>query len=390
MKDSNIYVKALVNLVLYILVLALLVVLLPKAIAFFMPFVIGLIVSAIANPPVKFFEEKVKVKRKATSAIFIILVIALIIFAGYGIVVFLVNQLIGLVQSLPEKWPQWQRSLDGFGSGFNNLTKNLPADLREPINNIGQSVRESLAGFIAGLGSSDSTSSVISGISTGIGSVANVLVGIIMAVLSSYFFTTEHNALAGSIQMHMSEGAYSKINAAYRGLKNAIGGYFKAQFQIEVWVYVVTVIGLLIMRVDFAVVIALGIAILDLLPFFGAGLVMIPWSVLGFVNHDYFLAVGMLITWGVGQLVRQLIQPKIVGDNIGVAPLPTLFLLFIGYKLMGVFGMVIAVPVAMIFISLYDEGVFDTFICSAKILWSGISKFRKLPDKEEQEKKDNN
>ena len=388
MKKSTLYLKALTNVLIYIIVAVLVILLVPKLLVFFLPFVIGWIVSAIANPAVKFFEEKIKFKRKASSAFMIILILAIIIIAGYGIVVFLVDQCVGFIRSLPENWANWQGSIDNIGSNFNNLFKNLPAELREPLNNLGSFVTSSVGTFIKNLSSGETGSALIANISSGIGSIANILVGIIMAVLSAYFLTVEHNNLFAKMERHIPDKAFTKFMAAYKGLKDAVGGYFKAQFQIEIWVYVITVIGLLICRVDYAVIIALGIAILDFLPFFGAGLVMVPWAVIAFADEKYFLAIGMMVTWGVGQLVRQLIQPKIVGDKVGVAPLPTLVLLFLGYKFWSVFGMVVAVPIAMIFISLYQEGVFDNFFRSIRILRDGLASFIELPKKEKEENKD--
>ena len=67
------------------------------------------------------------------------------------------------------------------------------------------------------------------------------------------------------------------------------------------------------------------------------------------------MAIGLLIIWGIGQLARQLIQPKIVGDSVGMPPLPTLFLLYIGYKLGGVVGMIVAVPIGLIALTMYQE-----------------------------------
>lgn len=388
MKKSTLYLKALTNVLIYIIAAVLVILLVPKLLVFFLPFVIGWIVSAIANPAVKFFEEKIKFKRKASSAFMIILILAIIIIAGYGIVVFLVNQCVGFIRSLPENWANWQGSIDNIGSNFNNLFKNLPAELREPLNNLGSFVTSSVGTFIKNLSSGEAGSALIANISSGIGSIANILVGIIMAVLSAYFLTVEHNNLFAKMERHIPDKAFSKFMAAYKGLKDAVGGYFKAQFQIEIWVYVITVIGLLICRVDYAVIIALGIAILDFLPFFGAGLVMVPWAVIAFADEKYFLAIGMVVTWGVGQLVRQLIQPKIVGDKVGVAPLPTLVLLFLGYKFWSVFGMVVAVPIAMIFISLYQEGVFDNFFRSIRIIRDGLSAFIELPKQEKEENKE--
>jgi len=384
-KKSTLYLKALANVLVYIIVAVLVICLVPKLLVFFLPFVIGWVVSAIANPAVKFFEEKIKFKRKASSAVMIVLILAIIILAGYGIIVFLADQCIGFVKSLPDNWANWQGALNTFGSNFNNLFKNLPAELREPLNNMGSFLTSSLGNFIKSLSSGEAGSALISNISSGIGSIANILVGIIMAVLSAYFLTVEHNNLFDKMERHIPDKAFTKFMAAYKGLKGAVGGYFKAQFQIEIWVYVITVIGLLICGVEYAFIIALGIAILDFLPFFGAGLIMVPWAVIAFTDEHYFLAIGMLITWGVGQLVRQLIQPKIVGDKVGVAPLPTLVLLFLGYKFWSVFGMVVAVPIAMIFISLYQEGVFDNFFDSIRILRDGLASFITLPEKEKEE-----
>ena len=380
MKKSTLYLKALVNILLYAIAAVLVVVFVPKLIVFFMPFVIGWIVSAIANPPIKFFEEKIKFKRKTSSAIFIVLILAVIILALYGIVVFLINEGIGLVSSIPDKWDGIQKSLDTFGDNVSKLTANLPSEFSKPFKNFGNFVMGSLSEFVSGLTAKENGTSLISSISEGIGSVANILIGIIMSVLSAYFFAVERNAVIEFFKRHMSKKVRTKVEAAVRGLKNAVGGYFKAQLWIELWVYVITVIGLIILRVDYSVLIGLGIAFLDFLPFFGAGLIMVPWAVVAFVNNDFWIGVGLLITWGVGQLVRQLIQPKIVGDQVGVAPLPTLILLFLGYKWKGVFGMVIALPIAMIFIALYEEHVFDTFTYSVKILWDGLSSFRRIKE----------
>ena len=74
---------------------------------------------------------------------------------------------------------------------------------------------------------------------------------------------------------------------------------------------------------------------MDFLPVFGAGAVMIPWALIKIFDKDYKLAIGILIIWGIGQLVRDIIQPKIVGDSVGISPIPTLFLLFLGYKFNG-------------------------------------------------------
>ena len=89
------------------------------------------------------------------------------------------------------------------------------------------------------------------------------------------------------------------------------------------------------------------------------------------------MAVGLMILWSVGQLLRQIIQPKIVGDSIGLAPLPTLFLIYIGWQFGGVVGMLIAVPLGVLLINLIQAGVFHNTRQSMEILLKDFSAFCK-------------
>ena len=105
---------------------------------------------------------------------------------------------------------------------------------------------------------------------------------------------------------------------------------------------------------------------------------LVPWAIIKIFTADYKMAIGLLIIWGGGQLARQLIQPKIVGDSMGVPPLPTLFLLYIGYKVAGVVGMILAVPLGLLLYTMYENGAFDTTRDSILVLMAGINRFRRL------------
>ncbi len=165
-------------------------------------------------------------------------------------------------------------------------------------------------------------------------------------------------------------------------LKQAVGGYFKAQFRIEVWMYVLLLVGLTVMKVRYGILIALLMAFLDFLPFFGTGIVLVPWAIVTVIGGNYLRAIGFLIIWGAGQLFRQLIQPKIMGESIGMEPIPTLFLLFIGYRIAGVGGMLIAVPLGIIVVNMNEAGFFDTPKYSVKILVRNINRFRQLSEED--------
>lgn len=373
MEKRHTYLKAMANVLLYLVDLVLLITVFPKLFVFFMPFIIGWIISAIANPLVRFFERKVKFKRKAGSVIVIVLVIALIITIGYWLVYFLVTQGTAFAMSLPEKWPEWQKELNEWGQTFNSYTKNLPADTRDSLNNIGSSLEDTLHNVISNAGTP-----AIETVSGYVKSVPAAIVSVVIGILSAYFFTVEHDNLSAALKKYAPKSLYEKLMVIYNAMIKGVGGYFKAQLKIEVWVYLIIVVGLMIIRVDYALIIALGIAFLDFLPVFGAGIIMIPWTAVFFFRGSYFEAIGMLVTWLVGQLVRQIIQPKYVSESMGLPALPTLILLYVGFMVDGMAGMIFAVPIGMIFYSLYEGGLFKSFTDSVKILWNGFETFRRL------------
>ena len=115
--------------------------------------------------------------------------------------------------------------------------------------------------------------------------------------------------------------------------------------------------------------------------------VMVPWAIIKFLSGDYMMAAGILIVWGISQLVRQFIQPKIMGDSMGMPPIPTLIFLYVGYKFGSVIGMILALPIALVIETMYKEGVFDTTQKSLQILATGINRFRKITEEDMQEVK---
>lgn len=367
------YNKALVNLAVAAVIFLAVAFLLPKVFVFFSPFVAGWIIALIAGPPVRFFEEKIKLKRKIGSAFVIIAVIAGVVLLIYFIGTQLVSQIMGLMGSLPEMWAAMEADLEEIGTRLDVLLSKIPGDTQVKLGDLADLLEGYIGEFLEGLGSPTITAA---------GNVAkslpSVFIGIIMALLSSYFFVAERQQLNEWFRKHSPKSVRKRYDMIRHSLVRSVGGYLKAQLKIEVWMYLLLLIGLGVLGVKYFALIALGIAFLDFLPFLGTGTVLIPWAIIRFLTADYKVMIGLLIIWGVGQLARQLIQPKIVGDSIGVPPLPTLFLLYIGYKVGGVVGMIIAVPLGLLLYSMYQEGAFDTTRDSLLILVSGINRFRRL------------
>ena len=367
------YCKAVVNIVVFIVAVLLVVFLLPRLLAFFAPFVVGLVIAWMAGPPVKFFEERMKIKRRAGSAFVIIAVIALIVLAIYGLGSILVKEGVGFAQSFPEMWEDVQKDLDEIAERMKNVYLSLPEAVRDRLDGSLTALENSAGDFLGKISNPTLTA---------VGNFAKylptLLIGVIMALLSAYFFVADRKNVNEWCTKHVPKVIQDRYELIRQSLVRAVGGYVKAQLKIEIWVYFVLVIGLWILKVRYVLLIAVGIAFLDFLPVFGTGTVMVPWAIIKIMGGDLKMGIGILITWGLGQLLRQIIQPKIVGDSIGLSPLPTLFLLYLGYQFGGVFGMIVAIPVGLILFSLYEGGGFDTTKDSVKLLVLGVNQFRRL------------
>ena len=367
------YSKALVNLAIAIVLFFAVIILLPKVLLFFLPFVIGWLISLIASPLVRFFEEKVKIKRKAGSAFVIIVIIGLVVLLLYFIISQLAEQVVGLLEALPDMWAGMEKDLENIGQTLSALMEKLPGEPRLKVEDLVEQIEIVLGEFVGKIGSP-----TIAAAGNFAKQLPSFFIGMIMALLSAYLFVAERGQINEWFRTHTPASVQMRYRTIQSSLVHSVGGYFKAQLKIEIWMYLLLLIGLGLLRVNYFALIALGIAFLDFLPFLGTGTVLIPWAIIQILTTDYKMAVWLLIIWGGGQLARQLIQPKIVGDSMGVPALPTLFLLFIGYKVSGVIGMIVAVPVGLLLYSLYQEGAFETTKNSVMILTAGINRFRRL------------
>ena len=377
MKSSIKYLKIITNYLLLVLGMFLLFYVIPRLIVFFMPFVIAAIIAFIANPLVRFLEKKIKIKRKAGTAIVIILAIALVVFVIYLLISVIITEVSGLAESLPDIWKSVNSTFKGISDSYAIYLKKLPLGVRDWFDSVGVGISESLSVWVSGLG--EKTAAAASEL---LKNIPLTIVSIIMAILASYLFVAEKDYVAKIYNKVTNDAIKSRWEIVKATLKTAVGGYFKAQFKIEAFVYAVLFIGLLILRIRYAFLIALLIAILDLLPFFGAGVVMWPWALIVALQNNYELAIGLMIVWAIGQVVRQLIQPKMVGDSVGSEPIPTLVFLYIGFRLGGALGLIIAVPVGMILINLYKAGLFSNLIYSTKLLVKEITRLRIFTDEE--------
>lgn len=223
------YCKALVNLAVAALLLLCVVFILPRAIVFLSPFVVGWIIALLAGPPVRFFEEKIKLKRKIGSAFVIIVVIAAVVLMLYFVGTLLFEQLAGLITSLPEMLEEVEADLTDIGVRLNVLLEKLPGDFQLNFNNDALQIESYLGDFLEKVGSPTITAA---------GNLAKqlptVFIAVIMSLLSAYFFVAERNQVNEWFRKHMPDSVQMRYQMVRHSLKKSVGGYLKAQLKIEI------------------------------------------------------------------------------------------------------------------------------------------------------------
>ncbi len=342
-----------------------------KLMIFFMPFVIGWVIAAIAAPLVNLLEQKLKIVRKLGSALIIIAVLAGIVFLVYLLASTLRKEVQTLIWDMPSMYQDLEAGFQEIGEGMQGLHKRLPKGIGEAFSGLLSNL-DKQAGSIVG----NISTPTVTAAGKFAKKIPSILVAIIVTFISAYFFIADRDEVLHFAKRITPEPIVRRMTMISDNLKYAVGGYFKAQFKIMAVVFLLLSAGFLIMGLNFTFLIAILIAFLDFLPFFGTGTALLPWAIYKFLVGNYKMAAGLLVLYGVTQLVRQLIQPKLVGDSIGMNPLLTLVFLYIGYKAGGIFGMIFAVPAGLIVINLYKAGAFDYILDDMRILAEGVLSLR--------------
>ena len=372
MKEKDIYKRILVNFLITIIGVALVVLFLGDVLHFFLPFVIGFIIAAIANPMVRFLEKKLKMKRKYGTVVIIVFVLGAVIGVLYLIVYILWNELFDLIGDIPTLLGKAQGLINELSEKLNGLYEKLPEDMQITISSVSNSLEGWLESAVTNFKMPD-----ISKAGNYVGSIVEGILIAIITILAAYFFIADRDKLVELVKKVTPETAQEYYKLVMSNIKSAVGGYFKAQFKIMLIIIVILFIGFEALGVNYSFLLALLTAFLDLLPVLGTGTIIGPWVVVDIITGKYIEAVVLTVLYLICQFTKQMLQPKMVGDSIGMNPLATLLFMFVGYRFGGILGMIIGIPVGMILVNFYRMGIFDRLIRGFKIIANSINEYRK-------------
>ncbi|WP_099466824.1 sporulation integral membrane protein YtvI [Konateibacter massiliensis] len=313
-----------------------------------MPFVIGMIVAMAFRGLIDMLSKKTNIKRGMVSVFVLI--------AFYGLVGFLISmvgvKIFNFISTIFIGLPAlYQDTLlpafEVLTVGITNRFPSAQTYVNEFVSNIDQSIFE----FI-----STTSSAVVSAV-TGLASqIPTLLIKLIFTIVSSFFFTVDYYKIGEFILSQFNQDRQEVLIKLKNNIIGSLGKFIKAYAAIISITFLELSTGFWIMGIPTPYLFGGLVAIIDIMPILGTGAVLIPWAIIGFIMGNTKIGAGMLILYIVITVVRQILEPKIVGQQIGLHPIVTLILMYVGAQLMGILGLFALPIIATILVQLDKEG----------------------------------
>lgn len=321
------------------------------ALGWILPFVIGFFVALMLKPLIRFLSEKVRIPRKLAAVIlallFYAIVIVLLSFIGVKIIYILRDGF----ASLPAIYAQYIEPL--LNSSFERiqvLTAKLDPNTAQIIQTILASLSNSAGSVVSGI-----SSQVITALTSALTSLPSFLLAALLSVISSIFFAMDFSKITGYLMKMLPEKMQSNVTKLEKLGANIGQKYIKSYAILISVSFLELTIGLLIFGVENAIAVAALIAFIDLLPILGTGAVLIPWILIELLKGNITLGTELAILYVIIIIVRNILEPKIVGYQIGVHPLAMLISMYVGLQIFGFVG-IFALPIIVV----VSKGFYDS------------------------------
>ena len=316
----------------------------------FMPFIVALLIVLVTNPLVNFCERKLKIPRKIGGPIIVILAIGLIVLLFYFLITVvlseatdLVKDVSSLLKSLPEKWEKIIASYEGFLDRIG-----LPAALRNAFD-----FNKLVSNMTSSLSEKLDVQNIVSGI---VSNASSFLFGFFIMVVATVLLSADYVRIRAFVMRQLSPRHQKTMLNIKSFMKTTVWSYTKTYALIFAFYFVAMFVLFIVLKVEHAALLSFIIALVDLLPVLGLGIVFIPWSIISIIGGDVWFGIALIVAYVVLTFVRNLIEPKLIGKQVGIHPVVALLALYLGLELFGVIG-VFVLPMAVILLkSEHDAG----------------------------------
>lgn len=321
---------------------------LPVILKLFLPFILAFIIASPCQRILNFLHKKLKINRGISSAFIITLLVAFVSWILFILFSQLFAQIKSFIDVLPETVEMVKNTFNELSEKYKEIYMSFSPRFREFFDGFNVQLSDSLKSAAAPL-----TGSIFNIARRFAVSLPDIVVFFFVFLLSTFFITKDY----ALIRRFFRENCPKKLQKYFHSFKtmafSAFLTYLKAQLILMTITFTVVSIALWVIGVDYPFVMGIIIGFVDALPFFGTAIIIIPWAIMAFLNENYFLAGGLLVTQVIAFVTRQLLEPKIISSQIGIHPLITLMSMYIGLNLFGIGGIIIGPIVALFIVNAY-------------------------------------
>lgn len=306
---------------------------------YLLPFLFASVIAYSVQPMASFLSRKIKIRQGIIAAILSVVFYLITAFIFAFIIYRIIFFGIGFTDYLPQMLEKLNLLINKFQTVFSNLFNNIPKEFNSALNSIVMKMVDNLTVGIGGFISSSATAIAKK--------TPPFLVSSIVALVATFYIAKDFKGLSRFVNQIIGSKAGKKVKKIKTILFKSVFKIIKGYFILSAITYVELLLGFLVLRINFAPIIALIIALVDILPVIGTGTVMIPWAVLSVFLGNTQLALGLAVLYVVIVIIRNFLEPKVISTQIGINPLFTLLAMFVGLKVLGVWGLILF-PVALI------------------------------------------
>lgn len=338
------YKKTVLNLVGFVLVCAVVLGCIYAGI-YFWPFLVAIIFALLLERSINFITAKTNAPRKIVGTILVIILYALVGLIICLIVTSLVREVISISVKIPENLEELKVVYNNLYSRVSEFMNTLPQEVVTKVYDTGLKLIESLGAYAVKL---------IEGLIAFVKFFPSMLIYIIITFLATLFLVTDRRVIARLAGDVLPSKLLKKISKVISTCLSTLGKYLRAQCIMISITFIELFIAFVILKIDFPLSLAVVVALVDALPILGTGTVLIPWAIYSAITGNLGFGIGLIVTYIVITVVRQLVEPRIVSANVGVHPFITLLAMYIGFKIFGLIGMIIGPVCMIIFKNVFD------------------------------------
>lgn len=313
-----------------------------------LPIIIALIIAVIFKGPINKISQRRNISRSLTSVV----VLAIFYSVFIAVIVLLVSQLLSFIKDVINNLPSFyiniiEPILYNTGERILIMFPEVTSDVEE----VTRYITDSLSTFVF-----NASESITSGVGSLVTQIPSVIINALFTTIASFFFTVYYHDITDFIFRQLSEDKAIESRLLKRDVIGTIWKYIKSYAKIMSFTLIELTIGMIILGIPNPLAVSAIISLVDILPILGVGTVLIPWSIVGFIIGNYKIGFGVLILYIIITVIRQSIEPKIIGDQIGLHPVMTLVCIFIGGMLFGIIGVFLLPITAAVVKKLHDDG----------------------------------